>query len=376
MTEKELWFPVEDYRARLSAVQGLVRERGLEGLLAFQAESVTWLTGYFTRAYGGFQLALIPAEGDPIVVCRDQSAFYVDFRGAFEGRAVWRDGEDQIAVATRAIADTFGPAARLGIELGAWHLTAARFQALRQSLPDTTFEDVGDLVARQRIIKSPAEIAYQRQAGYAAEVGMAAGVEAARVGTRERDVAAAVCAAMVTAGSDEPGPGVLSSGLRARHLHGGYGDRMLESGDTLQLEVTPNVRQYHARFMRTIHVGRASDAERDKAGRLIAIQDNALAAVGPGVAATVPDRIYREGIVGTGLADAYTNKTFYSVGLILRPSGGEPLEATPECTWCFQQGMTFHTYLLVDSFGVSETIAITETGYERLTNYPRALIVA
>ena len=142
---------------------------------------------------------------------------------------------------------------------------------------------MGDLVARQRIIKSPAEIAYQRRAGEAAEAGMAAGVETARAGTSERDVAAAVCAAMVTAGSDEPGPGVLSSGLRARHLHGGYGDRALEEGDTLQLEVTPNVRQYHARFMRTIKVGRTSDAERDKAARLIAIQDKALAEVGPGV---------------------------------------------------------------------------------------------
>ena len=37
--------------------------------------------------------------------------------------------------------------------------------------------------------------------------------------------------------------------------------------------------------------------------------------------------------------------------------------------------MTFHTYLLVDGFGFSETIAITEVGYEQLTNYPRALIV-
>ena len=234
------------------------------------------------------------------MVCRDRSAFYVDLRSAFERRAVWRDGEDPLIIGARAIAEEFGPVARLGIEMGAWHLSAARFAALRAALPGTVFEDVGDLVARQRLVKSPAELAYQRRAGEAAEAGMTAGVAAARAGARERDVAAAVCAAMVRAGSDDPGPGVLSSGSRARHLHGGYGDRVLAEGDTLQLEVTPHVRQYHARFMRTLKIGRTTTAERDKAARLIAVQNEALAAVGPGVPAAVPDRIYREGIVATG----------------------------------------------------------------------------
>ena len=375
MPRKELWFTAEEYRARVGAVREGLRERALDGLLAFQAESVTWLTGYFTRAYGGFQLAIVPLDRDPIVVCRDQSAFYVRLRGAFEGCAVWRDGEDPVTAAARAVATTLGRSARLGIELGAWHLTAARYAALARALPDTVFEDVGDLVARRRLTKSPAELAYQRRAGRVAEAGMAAGVEATRAGVRERDVAAAVCAAMVRAGSDEPGPGVLASGTRARHLHGGYGDRVLADGDTLQLEVTPNVRQYHARFMRTIKVGQATGEEREKARTLIAVQDRALAEVGPGVPAAVPDRVYREGIVATGLTDRYTNKTFYSVGLLLRPSGGEPLEATPGCTWRFRAGMAFHTYLLVDGFGFSETIAITGSGYERLTGYPRELIV-
>ena len=38
--------------------------------------------------------------------------------------------------------------------------------------------------------------------------------------------------------------------------------------------------------------------------------------------------------------------------------------------------MTFHTYLLARGFGMSETIVITENGYERLTNFPRRLFVA
>jgi Xaa-Pro dipeptidase len=49
------------------------------------------------------------------------------------------------------------------------------------------------------------------------------------------------------------------------------------------------------------------------------------------------------------------------------------LEAAPGCEWHFETGMTFHTYVLARGFGMSETINITETGYDRLTRFPRKL---
>jgi Xaa-Pro dipeptidase len=371
----EAWFLREEYLARVGRVQAELARLGLDALLAFQPESVTYLTGFFTRGYSTFQFAIVPARGEPAVLCRDVERYYLDTTCVFGGRALWSDGEDRQAAAAAFIRGTVGPAARCGVELSAWQLHAQRYEALRQALPRLEWCDTSELVARLRLIKSPAELAYQRRAGKAAEAGMAAGRAAARVGTSEREMAAQICAAMIRAGSDCPGPGVLASGERAFHLHGGYSDRVLEAGDTVQLECTPCVRHYHARFMRTFKVSQASPEDRALAAQLIAIQDKALAEVGPGVSAAVPDRIYRDGVLGAGLAQTYTNKTFYSVGLQLAPSGGESLEAAPGCRWRFEAGMTFHTYVLARSFGFSETIAITPAGYERLTTYPRELCV-
>lgn len=373
--DKELWFSREELAGRIGRVQAVLREQGLDAFLGFQAESLTWLTGYYTRAYGALQFVIVPAEGDPTIVCRDQSAFYAKLRSPYEHCVCWADGDDPMVVAVTAIAGSVASDAAFAIELSAWHLTAARFAALQAALPRAVFHDVGALIAEMRLIKSPAEIAYQRRAGKAAEAGMAAGLAIAKPGVRERNVAAVVCAAMVSAGSDEPGPGVMSSGPRAKHLHGGYNDRVLRHGDSLQLECTPSVRNYHARFMRTIKIGGADDRDRQRAETLIAIQDRALEAVAAGMPAVEADRFYRDGIMASGLTTAYTNKTFYSIGLLLRPSGGEPLEATPNCTWAFASGMVFHTYLLVDGFGISESIVITDNGYDRLTNFSRMLLV-
>jgi Xaa-Pro dipeptidase len=372
---KELWFSSDEFAARLARVQALLGERGLDALLAFEPESITWLTGHFTRGYAGFQLAIVPTRGTPTLICRDVSKYYAQTTCAFDDVVTWSDGEDRDALAARTARERL-QGHRLGIEAGAFPVNAARFARLGQLLAPAKLIDVGDLVVRERLIKSPAEIAYQRRAAKAAEAGMAAGLEATCAGASEREVAAAVCGALILAGSDTPGPGVMSSGERALHLHGGFTDRVLETGDTLQLETTPHVRRYHARFMRTIKVGRASDAERRLADQVIELQDRAWTAVAPGVSASVPDRMLRDGLAEAGLVERYTNKTFYSIGLLLEPSGGEPLEATPGATWAFSPGMVFHSYLLVQGFGMSETVLVTEQGLELLTTYPRELLVS
>ncbi len=371
----EPWFERSEYQARLARVQTALKARGLDGLLAFQPETVTWLTGFFTRGYGSFQLAVIPVEGQPTLVCRDVEEYYLDATCMYPDRAMWTDSDAPMAVASKAIQISLGATARAGVETAAWPLSVARYKQLKDCLPDCRFTDESGLVRKMRLIKSPAEIALQRLAGKAAEAGMQAAIDSVGVGISEREIAAEVCAAMIRAGSDLPGPGVMSSEERAFHLHGGYSDRVLKRGDIVQIETTPNVRHYHARFMRPIRVAEASDEDLKVVESLVAIQDSALDEVRPGVPAAVPDAIYRDGVLSRGLRETYTNKTFYSVGLLLQPSGGELLEAAPGCEWQFETGMTFHTYVLARGFGMSETIAITDTGYDRLTRFARQLFI-
>ena len=371
----EPWFERSEYESRLNRLQEQIRGKCLDGLLAFQPETVTWLTGFFTRGYGSFQMAVIPADGAPLIVCRDVEEYYLDTTCIFPDRAMWSDSDDPVTIAAKAIAQMLGANAKVGIEAAAWPLSVARYEALRAALPRYGFQDESALAATMRLIKSPVEIALQRQAGKAAEAGMQAAIDSAGIGVSEREMAAEICASMIRAGSDLPGPGVMSSGERAFHLHGGYSDRVLARGDLVQIETTPNHRHYHARFMRPIRIAEASESDQRIVERLIAIQDAALAEVRPGVPASVPDAIYRDGILSEGLRDTYTNKTFYSVGLLLQPAGGEKLEAAPGCDWSFAEGMTFHTYVLAKGFGMSETIAITQDGYERLTTFSRQLFV-
>ena len=247
-------------------------------------------------------------------------------------------------------------------------------EGLRRELPDATFVDLGAaVVAQLREVKSPAEIEMIRGASRAVEAGTAAGIAATRAGVTERDVAAAISSALILAGSDVAGPGPMGSGERARHLHATFENRVLQPGDTVVLEVDGCVHHYYSRFFRTIKVGRATDAERAFAQRVIDLQDGAWAKVRAGAPVADADRILRTGIEAlTGRP--YSNNSFGSVGLTLYPPA-PALLAVASSDWRFEAGQVFHSYAKVDWMFMSETILVTDEGYERLTGFPRELVV-
>lgn len=374
--KKSLWFPKEEFDKRLEKLQSNMREKNIDLMIAYQPETVTYITGFFTTGYEtSFSLAVIPVDGQPILITRVVEKFYFDQTGAYDSYEFYQDGEDVDEYTINAIKKTGYDSGHIGIDMGAWNFGLMRYQKLQKGLPKAKFIDVGDMANRMRWVKSPKEVDYMKLAAKAAESGMTAVSSVARAGVSERELAVVISSAQVRSGSDTAEVGPIASGERAFHIHGLYSDRLLESGDLVHIEMNTRVRHYFSRFMRPIKVGKPSVQESELAKRLISIQDKAMSEVAPGVHSSVPDRIYREGILSTGVVKNYPNKTFYSLGFMMAPTQYEPLEATPYSQWSFEEGMTFHTYMVVKGFCFSETIHVTKDGCERITTFPRELII-
>ena len=171
----------------------MLAERSLDAFLAFQPETITWLTGFFTRGYGSFQCVFIPADGPPVTVCRDVEDYYVETTSVFPDRVLWSDSDDPVQVAVRTVQARVPVSPRLAVERNAWPLSSARFEAMASALPSAEWLDAGAFTSRMRLRKSSAEVAFQRCAGVAAEAGMRAAIEAAGAGSertrgRSRDL--------------------------------------------------------------------------------------------------------------------------------------------------------------------------------------------
>lgn len=153
MVETNYWFEKAEYDQRLARVQLQLVEKGYDALLAFMPESVTWLTGFFTRAYSSFQFAIIPASGEPTVICRDVEAYYLDSTCIYADRVMWSDSDDKTTVAVQAIRSRLGHSPRLAVEMGAWPLSVARFHGIQAGLPAALMMDESQLVTRIAIYK-------------------------------------------------------------------------------------------------------------------------------------------------------------------------------------------------------------------------------
>ncbi|CAH0218266.1 Ectoine hydrolase [Arthrobacter sp. Bi83] len=370
-----MWFDAEEYVARLEKARKYMAERDLDYLLVFEPETVTYLTGFYTLGYStSFQFALIPSSGSPLTVLRKAEEHHFLTTAAWpENCMLWYDGEEPAAVVLRVLREA-SVKGRVGFDGGSWRAPFSVIESVRtQSALDLL--DLGLELERLRFIKSPAELDYLRNAGQAVGLMHAAGIDVIRPGATERDIVIATSAAAVRGGSDYAEPGPIASGDRAYHIHSAFDDRTIADGDLVFLEMTAHKKNYHARSMRTVFVGTPEQRMVDTYRRFVEIQDEALATIKAGVHCSTPDRMIREGILGTDWVESYPNKTFYGIGMILWPNTYEKLEVTHNADFNFEAGMTFHAYISAHGLNISETIAVTEDGVERLTTFARELFV-
>jgi Xaa-Pro dipeptidase len=226
----------------------------------------------------------------------------------------------------------------------------------------------------------PAERDYWRQGGAAVDAGTQAGLAAVREGANERDVAAAVFAARIHAGSHfVRNPTYVTAGPRSALAHTTWLGKTLERGDVVFLELGANVRHYDAGLMRTAVVRPVPDLVRRAADASIAGLTAAIAAIRAGARAADVYHATRGAIAGAGCAEYYHHRAGYGIGiefLTWIERGGVSLD--PGSTVVLQPDMTLHLvpHLLLPglgSVGFSETVRVTEGGCEVLTRCPRVL---
>ena len=264
----------------------------------------------------------------------------------------------------------------VGVDHHSWFLTLDRYATLQSLLPHVTFVREPQIVDHLRLIKTPLEIEVLRAASRAVEAGVGAGIAAIAPGVSERDLATAIFTALIQNGSEPPLFGNITSGPRTLELHGQWTDRKLEAGDQVYYEISGVVHQYFSKLMRTTILGAPSADQLRTADILLRAQDDGIARMRPGASAIDIDRACRGPVLDAGLRATYTNRVGYSTGLTSRPSSGEFLrEFMPDSDWVIEPGMVLHMLLMARGIGFSDTVLVTETGHELLTQFERKLFV-
>lgn len=380
MTDSWLPFDAAEYDRRQAALRARMDERGLDAVLLSGPENQYYLTGYETTGFHSFpQTLIVPRSGPTLLVTRQleegnaAAAYGLGSRG-------YRDDDNPAEVLGLALYGLGLAEATLGVEKAVPWLTVRLFEALQRALPSAKLVDVSGLVELMRAVKSPAEIAYMRQAAVAVGAGMRAGLAAIREGVNEREIAAAVFPARILAGSHfVRNPTYITAGPRSALAHATWLGRTLMRSDVVFLEMGANVRHYDAALIRTGIVGAPSDLLRRAADASLAGLTAALGTVRAGIPASDVYRATREAIAKEGCEQFFLHRAGYGIGIEFVTwieRGGVSLDAGSPTM--LEANMTLHLvpYLLlpgVGSVGFSETVCVTADGCEVLTQCPRAL---
>lgn len=378
-----LAFPIAEYERRLGELRTRLIASGVDVLLSTTPENITYLTGFESPGHYWFQGLIVPLSGEPIAVSRLLETSGVEAYSCVEHNLAYSDSQDPM----ERLCDAFGEfglaGKRVGFEMDCWFFTAKQQARLFSLMPSTTFVDLSGIVEEGRLIKSDLEVDLIREAARTTEAGIRAGIEAVGEGVSEDDVAAEIHHAMIRAGSEWPSiVPFVASGERGAIGHATWLHRTLRRGDSVFLEVGGCKRRYHAAMMRTCYVGEPDIAIRDAFQVVLDAFDTAADAIKPGVTAGEVDRVAREFIAGTGLGGDQASRVAYSIGIAVPPDWGEGqiLSMKPGVTRELETNMTFHLLPWVQipgkgGVGCTETIRVTETGYESLTDFPRELFV-
>lgn len=389
--ERTLAFAEDEYRTRLANVRKSMADRQLDALLLSVPENICYLAGYHTAGYYYVQVLIVPLERDPVLVLRrlEQPSLeaYSWFRP--DQGVPYDDSEDPTRVIARVLTELGLARGHLAVEKSGFFFPVDKYEGLVQALPNARLLNGTGVVEQQRAVKSPAEIAYIRQACRISELGMQAVVDHCRAGMTENELAAHIHKAVVEHGGEYPGlPLFVSSGHRTLVPHATWSDKVIRDGDNVLVELTGVVCRYAGPLYRTFVMGTPPPKLVEHA---VVVEDMLTAVIEtlrPGVTAHEVNAVRGTVTARAGLPSIVTDRVVakragYSVGLNFPPDWGEGyfLDLKQNDPTVLRSGMVFHIpqTLRVPGempFSLSETVLLTEAGREVLTQFqPRKLIV-
>ncbi|WP_417830149.1 M24 family metallopeptidase [Thalassospira sp.] len=379
--DRVLPFEASEYDARLTGLRKIMADTGVEACVFTSMHNIAYYSGFLYCAFGRpYALVVTPSESVTISAgidaaqpwrrCHGDNITYTDW----QRNNYWR-----------AILSVTGPGKVIGFEGD--HISLAQKALLDEFLKPASSQDIAPATMRQRMHKSPAEIALIRHGAQVADVGGYAIKDAIREGVREIDVAMAGRDAMeLEIAKRFPDAEYrdtwvwFQSGINTDGAHNPVTARKLKRGDILSLNTFPMISGYYTALERTMFVGEVDDASLQIWNANVAAHEYGMSLLKPGAScAEVTEKInafFAE-------RDLLQYRTFgygHSFGVLSHYYGREAgLELREDIDTVLEPGMVISMEPMLTiaegkpgagGYREHDILVITEDGNENITGYP------
>jgi len=381
---------LDEAKRRTATLQSRMAELGISHAVFTSESAIAYLAGfwgYLGIEFGRPTMLVVRADDDPIVITPLMESEMVGAMTWVQDVRTWEDSGQRSW--SRALAEAL-PAAPAALWLEQMDLPAIVRNFLDERYAGVPLHDIGPVLGAQRMIKSPLEISVMRQAGAVAGAMMAAAHGSLREGAAEYESALAVidagtrkAAGFLTASGWERFVSpmihnlqILQSGRDASMVHRRASVKTYARADPVYFCFCnmAQFKQYKLGFDRMFHIATITDEAARVQDAAIDAQQAAIATIRPGVVAqdvaAAANAVYRE----RGYETGYRTGRSIGVAYLEAPElkAGDQTVLQPGMTFAVDGGISVDG---VTAGRIGDSIVVTETGCEYLTDYPRALLV-
>lgn len=365
-------FPDQVYADRLLRTAAETASRGIGALLITPSADYEYLLGYRAPLLERLTCLILPAEGVPaLILPRLEEPLARHSIGALADAIEilpWEEGDDPFRIVRDRLK---GEPLRIGLQDQMWSRFVLRLSAL---LDPAELVDASPVTGALRRVKEPEEIDRLRATASAADDAMLAITAERFSGRTEAQVSRQIRELLLTSGHDAADFAIVGSGPNAASPHHEPGERVIEVGDAVVLDIGGTRAAYCSDTTRTAFVGEPPPDFAAMYEVLRIAQAAACEAVAPGVTAHDVDRAARRVIEEAGYGEAFFHRTGHGIGMetheepYIVDSNGEPLVAGN--AFSIEPGI-----YISGQWGarIEDIVACTETGGERLNTSSREL---
>src|SRR5437899_2332584 len=358
---------------RIELLQEELKRRKLDLLVAEPSTNFQYFAGYNPGRSERLILLMLPAAGNPVVVCPSFEVERIKRNSAVSDVRGWEEQDNPWDV-VKTVGKEMKPPRRHGA--GAIEPTTSYQSYLRliDKMGGWDFIEGTPVTERLRIIKGPEEVDLIRRAITATEASIAATFSQLAVAMTEREVSELLSREMASRGS--PGGGLVQFGPSSALPHGGPSAGKLTRETVVLIDAGSRVEGYTSDITRTIWFGDAPSDEFKKVYNTVHdAQTAAIENAKHGVTQCQQvDRAARKVITDAGYGQYFTHRLGHGMGM----DGHEPPYMVEGNTLPLEPGIVFTDepgIYQLGKFGVriEDDCMMTPSGVEVLSHRPAKL---
>jgi len=356
---------------RLSRLQAQMAEAGVDLVAIAPTPNMRYLLGFAPLADERPCVLLIACQGTRLVV-PELNADQVEARTGMEAIR-WSDDTGPRQALTEAVSAL---GAGSGVVLAAdAAMRADALLLLQETISPERCVTGEEMMSALRLLKSEGEIEALARAAAQADRALMVGADACQPGVMEREVAEKIANYFRQDGAEAVDVTLVASGPNSAFPHHEAGDRRLQVGDTIIIDIVATLNGYKSDVTRVVHLGEPPPKVRAVHEVVLEANRRGREAAVAGAYARDVDRAARTVIEQAGYGPYFIHRTGHGLGMEVH----EAPWISASSTTMLEPGMVFSVepgIYLEGRFGVriEDIVVVTEGECRCLTGLDRALI--